>query len=104
MRTMSVPITRSWRCETSSAEGTPDRDTPLESAPCATNDLSKAIELAPTTVVSASKPLKQQGFVSRQADIGDALNEHNICSPTTRGPDAVRFVRWLGCPRAGHLV
>jgi hypothetical protein len=30
-RTMSVPITRSWRCaETSSAEGTPDRDTPLE--------------------------------------------------------------------------
>jgi hypothetical protein len=31
VRTMSVPITRSWRCaETSSAEGTPDRDTPLE--------------------------------------------------------------------------
>ena len=32
-----------------------------------------------TTVVSASKPLKQQGFVSRQADIGDALIEHDIC-------------------------
>jgi hypothetical protein len=31
------------------------------------------------TVVSASKPLKELGFVSRQADIGDALNEHNIC-------------------------
>jgi hypothetical protein len=29
-------------------------------------------------VVSASKPLKQLGFVSRQANIGDALNEHNI--------------------------
>jgi hypothetical protein len=27
-----------------------------------------------TTVVSASKPLKQLGFVSLQADIGDALN------------------------------
>ena len=31
------------------------------------------------TVVRGSKPLKELGFVSRQADIGDALNEHNIC-------------------------
>ena len=60
------------------------------------NQPSEAIELAPNlsadynirgiTVVNASKPLKQLGFVSRQVDIGDALNEHNICSPTTGGP------------------
>ena len=38
-----------------------------------------------TTVVSASEPLKQQGFVSRQADIGDALIKHDICWAYQRG-------------------
>jgi hypothetical protein len=46
-----------------------------------------------TTVVSASKPLKQQGFVSRQADIAMPSSTRYLLGVSTR--ESIRFAKVL---------